>query len=98
MTPVARSILRATGQTLPRCTCNLAVRPFTLQRPQSRSYAAPPPPPFEEQIIQAARKVLEEGDKMDEGSIEAAKRSKQLETLRAALRDVEAAEEVSHGA
>ncbi|BGP10780.1 Peptide chain release factor 1, mitochondrial [Rhodotorula toruloides] len=93
MTPVARSILRATGQTLPRCTCNLAVRPFTLQRPQSRSYAAPPPPPFEEQIIQAARKVLEEGDKMDEGSIEAAKRSKQLETLRAALRDVEAAEE-----
>ncbi|BGP34761.1 Peptide chain release factor 1, mitochondrial [Rhodotorula toruloides] len=93
MNPVARSILRATGQTLPRCTCNLAVRPIALQRAQSRSYAAPPPLPFEEQIVQAARKVLEDGDKMDEATIEAAKRSKQLETLRTALRDVEEAEE-----
>ncbi|PRQ72048.1 peptide chain release factor 1 [Rhodotorula toruloides] len=95
MNPVARSMLRAGSQNFPRCTCNLVARPFALQRPQSRSYAAPPPPPFEEQIVQAARKVLEDGDKMDEGSIEAAKRSKQMETLRTALRDVEEAEEVS---
>ncbi|BGP02860.1 Peptide chain release factor 1, mitochondrial [Rhodotorula toruloides] len=93
MNPVARSMLRAGSQNFPRCTCNLVARPFALQRPQSRSYAAPPPPPFEEQIVQAARKVLEDGDKMDEGSIEAAKRSKQMETLRTALRDVEEAEE-----
>ncbi|EGU11201.1 Peptide chain release factor 1 [Rhodotorula toruloides ATCC 204091] len=86
-------MLRAGSQNFPRCTCNLVARPFALQRPQSRSYAAPPPPPFEEQIVQAARKVLEDGDKMDEGSIEAAKRSKQMETLRTALRDVEEAEE-----
>ncbi|GEM10879.1 peptide chain release factor 1 [Rhodotorula toruloides] len=95
MNQAARSILRATSQILPRCTCNLAARPFALRRPQCRFYAAPPPPQFEEQIVQAARKVLEHGDSLDEGSIEAAKRNKQLETLRSALREVEEAEEVS---
>ncbi|BGP27076.1 Peptide chain release factor 1, mitochondrial [Rhodotorula toruloides] len=93
MNQAARSILRATSQILPRCTCNLAARPFALRRPQCRFYAAPPPPQFEEQIVQAARKVLEHGDSLDEGSIEAAKRNKQLETLRSALREVEEAEE-----
>ena len=80
--------------------CACPPRPARL--PPSRAYAAAPKPapPPADRLLTAARKVLaaaEAADADGSGTIEAAKRMRELEPLRRALRDLGEGEEVSWG-
>lgn len=75
---------------LAHCTCSRA--PPALVR----HYAAAPSPPPVDKLLLAARKTLDQAAANSEsGSIEAAKRDRELDGLRAALADVTDGEEVS---
>ena len=94
--PAMRPSLRPSILLAPiRCSCHL-----TCPRPRpSRAYAAAPkPPPPVARLLTAAHKVLAAAQAANEdgsGSIEAAKKWRELEPLRRALEDVGEGEEVS---
>ncbi|BGP51040.1 Peptide chain release factor 1, mitochondrial [Rhodotorula kratochvilovae] len=95
MSKVARAVAPATRFIPLHCTCARPCRSPHPLKPPRRAYAAPATPAFDDQILQAARKLLEDaGTTTEEGSIEAAKRSKELEGVRRALKDVEEGEEL----
>ncbi|GJN93104.1 hypothetical protein Rhopal_006149-T1 [Rhodotorula paludigena] len=79
----------------PPCTCSPRLPPALAPQPAKRRYAAPATRSFEDQVLLAARRKLEAADSAnEEGSIDAARRSKELEGIRRALRDVEQAREL----
>lgn len=77
-------------RTVPRC-CSCA-RPPPAKAPR-RAYSTPPT--FDDQVIQAAQKVLHDAQtNLEQGSVEAAKRNRELDGVRRALQDVEDGQEV----
>ncbi|TNY17467.1 peptide chain release factor 1 [Rhodotorula diobovata] len=89
MSWAARSLAPAI-RAVPRC-CSCA-RPPPAKAPR-RAYSTPPT--FDDQVIQAAQKVLHDAQtNLEQGSVEAAKRNRELDGVRRALKDVEDGQEL----
>lgn len=85
------SLRRVLGSVLGQCTCQCARVAVQPQRPQRRFASTAQT----DRLQLAARKLLDTAARNNDGSIEAAKKERELEGLRRALRDVEQGDEVS---
>ena len=75
----------------PCCSC-APPRPHKVAR---LAYSTRTPPSFDDQVLDAARKTLDDAHTtLEQGSVEAAKRNRELDGLRRALTDVEEGQEV----
>ncbi|GAA6049903.1 hypothetical protein JCM3770_007041, partial [Rhodotorula araucariae] len=95
MSKVARAVAPAARFAPLACTCFRFTPSPPPRKPPRRAYAAPATPAFDRQVVDAARKLLQDAaNSPEQGSVEAAKRAKELDGLRRALDDVEQGEQL----
>ncbi|GAA5911295.1 hypothetical protein JCM8208_004322 [Rhodotorula glutinis] len=86
---IARALAPALRQARPCCSCP---PPRKLAR---LAYSTRAPASFDDQVLDAARKTLDDAHAtLEQGSVEAAKRNRELDGLRTALNDVEQGQEL----